>query len=134
MLLSARMLINVADVNTWENSTQLKFSEGDTQTVYIQLIDANKDASLKPSGKRYVPPATATLSVTITNIDSTKTVVKTASKPYSGDISIWSFSILPADGIKGTCSLKLQLTDSGVSTYGVVKNALSVEPLTSAYC
>lgn len=132
MLLSARILQNVSGVNDWEHADQLKFTEGDTLYVHFQLIDSNKDRQnqgFKPSGKRYIPATGATLQATIQNVNSAKTLVKTAVQPYSGDLSIWRIQLTSSDALSsGTFSVNLSLTESGVVTRGVIKNALSVEP------
>lgn len=137
MLLSGRMLANVADVNTWEFTDSLAFTQGDTVVVNFQLIDANKDRLLqgfKPSGKRHIPATGATLQVTIQNIDSTKTITKTATKSFIGDDSVWKFTLVPGDALTaGTYSIRLALNEATVITSGSIKAALSVVSTTAAY-
>jgi hypothetical protein len=127
MLLTARPLINVSDVNSWEYADEVKFTQGDQVFVYFQLIDSQKDKTLKMPGKRYVPATGATLLATLNSIDINKTYTKVATQPFPGDLSIWRIQVLASDTIVGTLSMKLVLTESGISTYGVVKNMLSVE-------
>lgn len=127
MLLSARLLNNVANVNSFDYSTESRFTEGDALTIYLQLVDVNKDSNLKPAGRRYTPATGSTLQVTVQNLNSAKTLVKTATQPFTGDNSIWSFTVGATDGLKGTYTLQLQLTESSVITRGTVKNALAVE-------
>jgi hypothetical protein len=137
MLLSARPLINVANVNTWSFADQIAFTQGDQVTIYFQLIDVLKDTSVqgfKPAGRRYIPASGATLSVTIPNIDTSKILTKVATNPYANDTSIWSFTILPTDPVVGTITLKLALTEGGVITYGVVNTALSIVPQDGSFC
>ncbi len=128
MLLSARILNNVSDVNSFEYATECKFTEGDTLYIYFQLIDLNKDLNLKPPGRRFIPASGATLTATVHNIDASKILVKTATQPYASDTSIWRFQVTAADVLRGTYSIKLALTESSVVTRGVIKSGLSVEP------
>lgn len=130
MLLSARMLNNVSDANSFEYGTQSRFMEGDTPYVYFQLIDVNKDGNLKPQGRRYAPTAVATLTVVIKNVDDSKTLTKTATQPFTNDGSIWRFQVSSSDALRGTYSFKLTLTENSgaTTTYGYVTNALSVVP------
>ncbi len=133
MLLTARPLINVADVNTWEYADEVKFTQGDQVSVYFQLIDAQKDKALKLPGKRYVPATGAVLTVTLTSIDINKTYAKVATQPFPGDLSIWSFQVLATDSCVGTLSVKLSLIQSGLTTSGTVKNMLSIDAQSSAF-
>lgn len=129
MILSARILASVGSVNDFCYTQQIKFVEGDQLDVYIQLIDAAKmDVAdqWKPSGMRFMPAAGATLSVTIDNIDDAKKIARPATQPFPLDPSIWKFTIMASDGIKGTQNLKLALTQGGVVTRGLVKSVLRV--------
>lgn len=138
MLLSAHMLQAVTDVNNWQVTQTLRFTEGDVPAIYFQLVDLEKDTdqfSYRPTGKRFVPATGATLSVTISTIDTATTFTKTASIAFTGDNSIWKIQLLTTDPVlKGTFSIKLALTQSGVITYGIVPNALGIVSQTSAFC
>lgn len=129
MLLSARILSNVASVNVFTYENVARFTEGDGPDLYFQLIDASLDRQCDPPGRRYMPAAGATLEVTVQNIDNTKTLVRFASQPYATDPSIWKLTLLPTDKVRGTADLRLKLTESPKVTNGVAKMALSVEPL-----
>lgn len=133
ILLSGRVLVNCTDVNTFDFSTENKFTEGDAGYVYFQLVDQNKDAGMRPAGRRYTPAASATLTVTILSPDSAKTIARTAAQPFVGDLSIWRIAINATDALKGTYSLQLVLVEGAVTTRGVIKNALSISPQTAAF-
>ncbi len=133
MLLTARPLINVANVNTWEYADQVKFTQGDQVLVYFQLIDAIKDTSLKMPGKRYVAASGATLIATVNSIDINKTYAKVATQPFPGDLSIWQIQILASDQCVGTLTIKLALLESGLTTHGVIKNVLSIDPQSASF-
>lgn len=130
MLLSARILKDVAGVNSFEyTNTVGEMTEGDSQTLYIQLIDASLDTpgqGFNPNGRRYVPASGATLSLVFGNIDDAKKVMRAATQPFPGDLSIWSVSILSTDKLRGTVSLSLTLTEGVKVTRGRIANALSV--------
>lgn len=114
MQLSARLLNDVASVNSYEVASALEFTAGDTQTVYFQLIDASLDRTeqgYNPPGRRYMPPATSTLQLTMLNIDDAKKVVRFCSQPFTQDPSIWAVAILGTDPLIGTVSLKFSLVE-----------------------
>lgn len=130
MILSARILQSVGGVNDFTYADQFEMVEGDTPLIYFQLIDAAKDRAVdafKPSGKRYVPASGATLSVVIDHIDDAKKITRAATQPFPGDPSIWTLQIMSVDNLRGTRSLKLMLSESGVSKNGFVKGAIRVE-------
>jgi hypothetical protein len=124
MLLSARLLSGVTDVNTFEVVTTLEMTQGDQQDVYFQLIDASVQKFASPKGRRYIPPSGASLRVTVQSLDSNQTLVGSATQPFSGDLSIWKFRWpLPPyqnadydpDSVVGTFALKLVLTEPGTT-------------------
>ena len=129
MLLSCRFLNKVADVNTFSYTNQLNFTQGDTVTVYLQLVDASVDLpsdGFNPPYRRYMPAVGATLQVTISNLDQSKQIVRFASQPFPLDPSIWSFPILATDKVVGTISILLKLTEGGVITYGTAIGGIGV--------
>jgi hypothetical protein len=130
MRLSARILENVASVNAWDYAQVGEFTEGDAPTIYFQLVDLSKDRAERgfvPAGRRYVPSAGATLSVTLDNIDDARKITKTATQPYAQDPSIWALVLTTADKLRGTVNMKLTLTESGAKvSYGTLQPALNV--------
>ena len=136
MLLSARMLNDVAGVNSYEMVQDVAWTQGDTIDVYLQLIDASLDkaeAGFYPSGRRYMPAASSSLVVSINSIDSTKTYAKTATQPFSQDPSIWKISIASTDQIVGSRDLLLTLTEGSKVTKGRVKSAISVHSQSESF-
>lgn len=130
MLLSARMLSDVQNVNSFEYVDQVEFMEGDTLYIYFQLIDATQDRpdqGFTPSGRRYVPQSGSTLQVVLNNIDDAKRVTRTATQAFpNADNSIWKVQVLSGDKIAGTVQMKLALTESGATKNALVKGALRV--------
>lgn len=127
MLLSARMLNAVANVNTFEYASQAQWNQGDTLNVYFQLVDASLDRNASPSGRRYMPASGATLSVTLTNIDDDVQITRAATQAFpTSDPSIWYVSVLATDTISGTVGLKLALNQGGVITNGYLQSAILI--------
>lgn len=132
MQLSLRPLNDVSSVNSFEYGDQAVWSDGDQTVFYFQLINAALDTDRQgfvPAGRRYMAAAGATLQLTFQNIDSSKTVTRLATQPFPEDGSIWSVSVLATDPIHGSPQILLVLTESGVVTRGLVKNAVKILPL-----
>jgi hypothetical protein len=130
MLLSARILNDVGGVNTFSYAQVAEFTEGDAPTIYFQLIDESLDRDSRPAGRRYMPAAGATLQVVIHNIDDAKTATRFATQPFAQDPSIWSISLLTTDTVRGTCSVKLTLTEGAKVTRGTASNVISADSQT----
>lgn len=129
MRLSARILQNVSGVNGFSYANQAEMTQGDTPTIYFQLVDASLDRpeqGFVPAGRRYMPAAGATLTVVLDSIDDSKKVTRVATQPFAQDPSIWAIPILSTDKIRGTVNMKLTLTESGQVTQGMAATALLV--------
>lgn len=129
MQLGARILRDVANVNTFRVAERAAFTEGDTINVYLQLIDKALDLPSEgyvPPYRRYVPAAGATLSVVLESLDMAKKVTRTCTQPFAQDPSIWMLSILNTDKVRGTVTMTLVLTESGRVTRGTLQPALDV--------
>jgi hypothetical protein len=114
MQLYVRPLNNVSSVNDFEDDCrQIEATEGDSLTVYIQLIDKSVNKYNSPVGRRYCPTPIATMVVTLQSIDSSQTIEVDATQPYdTSDLSIWSFVIESEDLLPGTYGMKVQLTEN----------------------
>lgn len=129
MKLSARILTSVGNVNAFDYADVAEFTEGDGPTIYFQLIDASLDKDMRPAGRRYVPAAGAMLEVVIHNIDDAKRVTRFASQPFANDPSIWMVVLQATDAVRGTCSMKLTLTEGARTTRGVAESVISASAL-----
>lgn len=137
MLLSARMLNDVASVNSFEVADQASWFEGDATYMYFQLIDISLDTDMKgfyPSGRRYMPPATSTLTVQIQNIETVKVINRLATQPFPEDASIWRIQILSTDAIHGAPQLMLTLVEPARTIKGMVKNAVKIYSTNNLVC
>ena len=133
MRLSARILDNVSDVNTFTYTPSLQVTNGNGYRVYIQLIDLNQDkteAGFQPYGKRYCADSSSTLQVTLDNLDTNKKIVRACTQPFVGDWSIWYFDILESDIVLGTIDLQLLLSNVTAGTYikGRLQAAILSDP------
>lgn len=130
MLLSARPLDNVIDVNTYEVVDHFEFTEGDAPSLYFQLLDLSKDKTERgfiPAGRRYIPAAGATLQVVLDNLDDLKVLTKVAVQPFSNDGSIWRIDIMSTDPVAaGTVRVKLALTEGTTTRRAVLDAAIRV--------
>lgn len=130
MLLSARMLNDVASVNAYEVVEQVEFTQGDTVDVYFQLVDASLDKAVRgfvPAGRRYMPAVGATLSVKLDNIDDNIALTRAATQPFTQDPSIWRLNVIGTDRIIGTCALVVVLTEAGKVTRGRIEAAVQIQ-------
>lgn len=136
MILGARFLTKVSNVNEFDYVQHLEFMEGDEQTFHIQLVDVTQDLDaqgFKPSGKRFVPPSGAALRVIVEVIDDGQKVERFCTNPFPEDRSIFRLEILSSDKLKaGTANLRLILTESDGSTRrGYVQGAFRIQSPTA---
>ena len=137
MLLSARVLNDVATVNSFEVADSVAWTEGDSVQLYLQLVDSSLDTDVRgfyPAGRRYMPPATSSLSVQLQSIDSSKTITRLATQPFPEDASIWVISILATDTLHGSPQMVLTLTEPSRTVRGTVKNAIKIYSTSNVGC
>jgi len=133
MLLSARVLNDVSNVNSFEYAEVAEFTQGDAGSVYFQLIDSSLDRSLAgfvPAGRRYMPATGSTLQCVVESLDDGKAITRFASQPFAADPSIWRLDFLSSDTIRGTANIRLKLTEGAVVRTGLIKSALRIQSLT----
>lgn len=126
MQLSLRPLRDVSSVNSFCLADNFVWTEGDSLDLYFVLIDASLDTTCEPRGRRYVPSTGAVLSVQFGNIYETKKVIKIATQPFPGDLSVFMVSVASNDPIRGSPQLNLMLTEGAKVTRGVVSFAVKV--------
>jgi hypothetical protein len=133
MLLRVRLLDQCIDQNNFMVVSDIRFTQGDSPFIFFQLINGSLDQDFKPSGRRYMPQPGATVTVSLQNVNSANTLTKICTQPFVQDPSIWSFQVYSADGLAGTYTFTLQLTEGTNITYGRASNALSVAPQSGVY-
>ena len=117
MILGCRFLTDVAGVNTFQVISQVEMYPGDSQNLYVQLVDQaidRSDQGFSPSGRRYCPPVGSTFVVTFKNIDDAKVVIRPAVQAFpTQDSSIWYVPVLGTDPFAGTVQISAVLTEPG---------------------
>lgn len=129
MILGCRFLSNVVDANHFDFAQSAEFAEGDTPSVYLQLVDASRcpaGQDWKPPGFRYCPAAGATLVATVKNIDDAKALTRTCTQPFPGDASVWQLPLTATDPLRGSPTLLLALAEGSVVHKAVLPAALRV--------
>lgn len=130
MLLSARPLRDVADVNHFRVADEWQMSEGDASPLFLQLIDKSTDLAeegFKPPFRRYAPQVGATLQITFESLNVCKNIVRYATQPFVQDLSIWKITLLPTDPIRGTVTMRMKLTEGSTVTYGTLQPAIAAD-------
>lgn len=134
MFLSGRMLKNVQNVNSWEIANEVRLREGNASIVYFQLTDDEQASDIMNGfGLRYMPAIGATMTITISSINSAYVINKIATQPFPLDPSIWQFFLLSTDKITQG-NLIFTLTESGVTKTGVISKAIVLQSLNPGLC
>jgi hypothetical protein len=129
MVLSLRPLSGFASINTFTFNDAFFFSQGDTPTLYFQLVDTSVNsayAGYNPTGLAYHPPPTAILSITITSINQALSITRYATLVSANDTSIWSMALMPSDTLAGNMSVKMVLMDGSTVINGYAGNVIRV--------
>ena len=128
MLLSFQPLEDVASVNQFRRVDAWRLNQGDTPTLYFQLVDASKAQRERWPGFRYVPASGSFLQVAIHNIDDALKIFRVATQPFPlQDPSIWALQLLPTDTCLGSPDILLTLSE--FSTPGIATLAGTISLL-----
>lgn len=128
MRLSAHILDNVHDVNSWEVVDEAILSDSSPNEMYIQLIDKSKHEI------RYLTQAAAySLSATFPAIDDAEEFTIAASQPFSDDKSIWKI-IFASSQVPKSGAFVLSLIEDGIEKKFKVDQSLIVELLEDGGC
>lgn len=141
MRLSGRVLRNVLDVNHWQQSNQAFVQEGQENTIYVQLMDADfstANAERSPAfiefPIRYLSQASAvSVFAKFDAIDDEDAFEITGTKPFADDKSIWKF-VLADDKTPRSGNLIIRIVEDGVQRSFLIKNAVAVETLNIGSC
>ena len=129
MLLGARLLENVADINHFEVTGNVTVRSGENNFLYIQLVDLNQNKENDPSGLRFIPQGSVNkVTVIFPSIDDNKEFSRIAVQPFTGDESIWRVEILDTD-TPSSGNLIILLEEDGKRSRALIEFALSVEDL-----
>jgi hypothetical protein len=135
MRLSAKILKNVNNVNSWVYTNQAFFSEGQSNDLFIQLVDLDqsvdvyneKSQAFPQTPIRYMSLAVVSgLEATFPSLEDESVIVVAGTQPFPQDKSIWKISLsdsqTPSSG-----TVEFKLTEDGVSRSFKVKAAVSVD-------
>lgn len=139
MRLNAKILKNVENVNNWEYTNQAYVQEGQSNQVYIQLVDWDKtltpeeNTALPEYPLRYMPQSGAGAEAIFPSIDDDDEITVTGVQPFTEDTSIWRFD-LNASQTPKSGSFRIRLTEGGVVRQFLVRAGLSVETIEVGGC
>ena len=129
MILGIRILENVTDVNHFKIVGNRRIVLGETNTIYIQLIDSAQNEDGDPEGLRYIPQGTVNkVIIEFPSLNEANRFTRIATQPFSGDASIWSVDILSTDTpVSGNIIITVE--EDGNKKKAVAELGLSVEDI-----
>jgi len=151
MRLSARAIVNYANINNFSYANQWIVNAGDPLTLYFQIVDLDQgpyavigtpynilgqNSQLSGNvGLRYIPgttcgacnaaPQPVAVSVTFPSLDSSRVITANASLANSADGSIWSIS-LPSTQQPAGGNVMFSVTECNQTRTFSVLNLLNV--------
>jgi hypothetical protein len=141
MRISARILVNVVNVNYWRYGNQAIVREGQINEIYFKLV--NLDQSVYPNEKnslnpenpiRYMSQANSIIvQAAFDSLDSNAVLNITATQPFVDDKSIFKLT-LNANQLPSSGNFKITINEDGSVKTFIVKQAISVETLNLGGC
>lgn len=127
--ISAKPIVNYANINNFDFGNQWTIRAGDPNTLYFQLVDLDiTDSTPCKAALRYMPQPVsppAIITVTFPSIDD-DTQIQVNATQVAGDASIWMVSLTPAQ-IPGSGAVQFALNVDGVIRRFGVLGMISVE-------
>lgn len=130
MRLSAKVILNYANINNFDFGNQWTIRAGDPNTLYFQLVDLDKvDSSKAPL--RYIAGVgvsnqPASINVIFPSIDNASKLTIAATQVDAADGSVWKVD-LTASQVPGSGNVQFEVTEStSIRRFGVL-NLMSVE-------
>lgn len=126
MKLSARVVKNYANINSFGFGNQWEIRAGEPNTLYFQLVDSDQ-ATKDGAQFRYIPTgAVVTLDVLFPSIDDDAALTIAADQVDAADGSLWKVELtelqVPASG-----NVIFKLTQDGVTRSFSITNGITVE-------
>lgn len=124
MRLSANILKNYVNVNSFWTDSQWSIRSGDPNTLYFQLVDLDRES------QRYVPTGTpVTMLITFPAVNPANVVTKIATQAAAGlDGSIWSFTVSATDKLFSG-NVLFSITEAGVTRNFYIIQGIAVEQI-----
>jgi len=128
MRLSAQILENVHNINSYEVVSEAHLSDSGPNYIYIQIVDLSK------KGIRYMSQAAAySVSAMFTDIDDSQEFEIVASQPFADDKSIFKISFTSSQ-VPNSGTFVVKLIEDGVERKFKVVQSLIVELINDGGC
>jgi len=133
---------NVVDVNHWQHANQANISEGQANTMYIQLVNLDWSTKASPEQSsafaqypiRYISEDPALgVEAQFLNIDDAQEFTISGTQPFPDDKSIWKFD-LTSDQIPAAGNMIINITEGGVVKSFLITQAIKVNLLNAGGC
>jgi hypothetical protein len=126
MKLSARVVKNYANINSFDFGNQWEIRADEPNTLYFQLVDL--DRSSKDAGPlRHIPQGSViTLNVLFPSIDDAEELEIAAAAVSAADGSLWKID-LAADEVPASGNVIFELTIDGTLRRFSLINGITVE-------
>jgi hypothetical protein len=126
--LSAQILKNFQNVNSFQKASEWTIRLDEPNTLYFQLIDLDQD------GLRYIPTgASPSVQVVFPAVNPNNVITKTATAVSTLDGSLWKVDLLSTEK-PSSGNVQFILTEGGVVRRFVVMQGLIVEMFNQGGC
>lgn len=131
MRLSAKIVVNYANVNQFSYANQWKIRAGEPNTLYFQVVDLDQMDSCGMAGLRHMVGVGSInqpfgITVRFPSVDDSKTILATASMADPNDPSIWQVSISPIQ-TPNSGNVIFSVTEGSATRTFKLMNGLAVE-------
>lgn len=140
MRLSGKILKNVTSINRWEYASQSIVAEGQSNTVFVQLVDLEHSFKQEKSEAfpefpiRYISSATVmSAEAFFSALVDDEQITITGTQAFADDKSIWKFELSDSQ-VPKSGSLKITITEDGISKTFIIQQAISTEVLGIGGC
>jgi hypothetical protein len=126
--LSAQILKNFQNVNSFQKASEWTIRLDEPNTLYFQLVDLDQD------GLRYIPTgASPSVQVVFPAVNPNNVITKTATAVSTLDGSLWKVDLLSTEK-PSSGNVQFILTEGGVVRRFVVMQGLIVEMFNQGGC
>lgn len=128
MRLSAQILKNFQNLNSFDKATEWNIRQNEANTLYFQLVDLDQD------GLRYIPTGTSvSVNVTFPAVNPANAITKVANQVNALDKSLWSVNLTDTEN-PFSGNVQFSITEDGVTKRFTVQQAIVVEMLNQGGC
>ena len=133
MHLSARILRNVIDINHWQDANQAEVFEGQSNEIYLRLVDLGWSTSAVPEQStafnefpiRFISQATnIAVTAIFRDIDEDSEFEVVGTQPFEQDRSIFKFT-LNSDQMPNPGNLLVSVNEDGNVRFFTIQSAIS---------